>query len=152
VDIEIKRLKKLGSSSEILKIARLEKEIFTDPWSENSLNSSNESLTTMFFVAKVEDSIVGYLIMYAMVPEGEIVRIGVSSDFRRQGIGKALFAEVKKYCKEKKIKRLLLDVRSKNATAIRFYKSLGFHKDGVRKYFYNNPEDDAILMSKHMWI
>ena len=50
--------------------------------------------------------------------------------------------------KQSGIKRILLDVRCKNKAARALYEREGFTEDGIRKSFYSNPEEDAVLMSK----
>ena len=80
--------------------------------------------------------------------EAEIARIAVSRTVRRQGIGKELLDYTCALCREKQIEQLLLDVRESNQNAISFYTSYGFSKDGIRKNFYESPQEHAILMSK----
>ena len=79
----------------------------------------------------------------------EIARIAVAESERRRGIGQMLFRFMEQICHEKQLKRMLLDVRKSNQTAIAFYEKNKFGIDGERKLYYGgkNPED-AILMSR----
>ena len=84
---------------------------------------------------------------YYVLDEGEIARIATSPQHRRQGVAVRLLEKMRAFSYEQNITRWLLDVRISNETAIHFYKAAGFAKDGVRKNFYANPPEDAILMS-----
>ena len=90
----------------------------------------------------------GYVIVYFAADESEIARIAVDEKFRRQGVAGALLDGMERVLAGKGIVRLMLDVRKSNAAALRFYLSRGFKEDGVRKNFYTNPIEDAILMSR----
>jgi len=117
-------------------VARLEKEIFSDPWSENAIRESLE-----------DGVLVGYLIVYYVLEDGEIARIAVESDFRRNGVASRLLKELAFICADNGVNKLLLDVRESNESAKAFYKKKGFVLDGVRKNYYTNPTENAILMS-----
>ena len=88
-----------------------------------------------------------YVIFYYVLDEGDIARIATSPQHRRQGVAVRLLEKMRAFSYEQNITRWLLDVRISNETAIHFYKAAGFAEDGVRKNFYANPPEDAILMS-----
>ena len=91
--------------------------------------------------------LVGYLIVYYVLEDGEIARIAVESDFRRKGVASRLLKELAFICTDNGVNKLLLDVRESNESAKAFYKKKGFVLDGVRKNYYTNPTENAILMS-----
>ena len=90
---------------------------------------------------------IGYVVFYYVLDEGEIVRIAVDAACRRQGAAGQMLKELWRFCSEKEITRMMLDVRKSNKPAIYFYQSHGFVEDGIRKNYYENPSEDAILMS-----
>ncbi|MDD3363084.1 MAG: ribosomal protein S18-alanine N-acetyltransferase [Hespellia sp.] len=135
-------------AADIEQIVSLEAESFPDPWSETSITDSMEQNFSLCLVAEDERVVVGYLIFYRNLDEGEILRIAVKSDHRRAGVGTMLLGAMRTYCEQKGIKRVLLDVRSSNKNAKKFYKKQGFAQDGMRKHFYSKPDEDAILMSR----
>ncbi len=94
--------------------------------------------------------LIGYAILYTVLDEGEIARIAVASSYRRQGVAGLLFGQVLKICGDRGIVRLMLEVRESNVSAVSFYEKCGFTMDGVRKGYYSNPREDAILMSLHV--
>jgi [ribosomal protein S18]-alanine N-acetyltransferase len=80
----------------------------------------------------------------------ELESVAVAPAARREGVGKALCEEVFAWCKREGAKEISLEVRSQNAAAIALYRSLGFEAAGVRRGYYRDPEDDAILMQREI--
>lgn len=127
-------------------IAGLEKELFSDAWSKTSLLETNAQKHTLILVAE-EEELLGYAIIYYVMDEGEIARIAVSPKWRRQGVGRSLLDELCKIGRERGIHWILLDVREGNEGARRFYEEYGFVQDGIRRNYYRQPAEHAILMS-----
>ena len=105
---------------------------------------------TICLAAEKAGRLVGYLLAYAAADEAEIARIAVTEEFQRQGAGRALILGLETVCEENKIEKLLLDVRESNETARTFYAEMGFQEDGIRQRFYENPQEDGILMSREL--
>ena len=135
------------SESDIEAVASLESEIFPDPWSTKSIRETHELGSALILGAYKDNALVGYVIFYYVLDEGEIARIAVSPSHRRQGVADQIFAGLLEFCAQKNIERILLDVRMSNETAIAFYRKSGFIEDGIRKNFYDNPKEHALLMS-----
>lgn len=128
-------------------VAELEKQTFTDAWSENALLETLAQKQTILLTAFEDKKLIGYVILYYVLEEGEIARIAVSPEHRRQGVGARLLLELESLCMDNGISKLLLDVRESNTSAYAFYEDHGFVKDGIRKNFYTEPKENAILMS-----
>lgn len=141
---------RIAKEQEIEEIARLEQEIFPDPWSLTALRDTWNQRQAQILGAWLDGQMAGYVIVYFAADESEIARIAVDEKFRRQGVAGALLDEMERVLAGKGIARLMLDVRKSNAAALRFYLSRGFKEDGVRKNFYTNPIEDAILMSRRL--
>lgn len=129
-------------------LGTIEKECFLDPWSRRSLEESFSDKNTGCAVAERSGKVLGYILYGFVLDESEIYRIAVAKSGRRQGIGALLLKNLEEISKDHQIMRILLDVREKNEGARGFYASMGFSVDGVRKNFYQNPGDHAVLMSK----
>lgn len=142
----IRKMKK----EDIPAVAVLEKEIFPDPWSEQALAESLEQNHTLLLTAYEDRQLIGYLILYYALEDGEIARIAVIPEKRRQGVGARLLLELENLCELNGITKLLLDVRESNAGAVSFYKDYGFTEDGIRRKFYSDPVEDAVLMSRQL--
>ena len=162
-DMEIIEIKK-DQQQYISEIAALESDIFPDPWSEKSIRDTLENPQARIWAIISRQAppcscastvpehagkpqLLGYVIFYYVLDEGEIARIATSPQHRRQGVAVRLLEKMRAFSYEQNITRWLLDVRISNETAIHFYKAAGFAEDGVRKNFYANPPEDAILMS-----
>jgi ribosomal-protein-alanine N-acetyltransferase len=132
---------------DIPQVAVLEKQTFSDAWSEKALTETLAQKQTILLTAFEDKKLIGYVILYYVLEEGEIARIAVSPEHRRQGVGARLLFELESLCVDNGISKLLLDVRESNAAAYAFYEEHGFVKDGIRKNFYTGPTEHAVLMS-----
>ena len=135
------------SENDIEAVAALESGIFPDPWSAKSIKETHENNSACILGAYKEEVLIGYVIFYYVLDEGEIARIAVSPSYRRQGVADQIFMGLIDFCRRKDIERILLDVRISNEPAIAFYRKSGFADDGIRKNFYDNPKEHALLMS-----
>lgn len=133
-----------------VRIAELEQEIFTDAWTQMGIEETFVQAHSVIVVAEEDSKIQGYCILYVVLDEAEIARIGVTERVRHSGVGSLILQFGEKICKEKGVERLLLDVREGNLPARKFYEKHGFLVDGVRKNFYDNPKEDGVLMSKSL--
>ena len=132
---------------DVKQIAELEKNIFTDAWSEKGIGDTMNQSQAFITVAEEEGQIAGYCIIYFALDEAEIARIATDEKWRRQGVARKLLDYTCECCKEKQVERLLLDVRESNQAARAFYENYGFIVDGIRKNFYDMPKEHAVLMS-----
>ena len=123
---------------EIPEIAALEREIFPDAWSLKSLEETWKQKNAAIFVAKTKEGMAGYLIFYYVLEEGEIARIATAHSVRRQGAASQMFRKLLDFCREQKITRIMLDGKC------------GFTKDGIRRNYYENPKENAVLMSVNL--
>ena len=128
-------------------LADMEKELFPDSWSRTALLETYKQNHAKILLAEEADEILGYVIVYCVLDEAEIARIAVSPKRRRQGVGRCLLDELRRMGKEQGISRILLDVRESNRGARAFYEAYGFAQDGIRRNYYQQPEEHAILMS-----
>ena len=133
---------------DIESVAALENEIFTDAWSEKALDETYVQKQTLKLVAYEDKKLIGYVILYYVLEEGEIARIAVADEYRQKGVGTRMLIELNSLCEDNGITKLLLEVRESNESAIAFYQERGFIRNGIRKNFYTNPPEDAILMSR----
>ncbi len=131
----------------ITDIAFLEKECFSLPWSEKTIKDAMDT-GTLFFVAKSGEKTVGYIGISCILDEGYITNIAVSEKYRKKGIGTALLNRVFSEASDKQLSFVSLEVRESNQNAISLYTTLGFKEEGKRKNFYDNPKEDAIILTK----
>lgn len=128
-------------------LAELEKSSFSDPWSERLLAETMESVYDEVWVLALADgTLAGYLNARFLGDEGELMRIAVRPDLRGFGYSRKLMERLVKSAGEKGAKDLTLEVRAGNAPALNLYKSWGFQAEAVRKDYYRNPREDAVIM------
>ncbi|HEY9204398.1 MAG TPA: ribosomal protein S18-alanine N-acetyltransferase [Candidatus Methanoperedens sp.] len=105
-----------------------------------------ETCSDSFIVAQINGLLVGYIVGFQASEEtGRIFSFAVSLPYRNRGIGSALLKEIINIFTKAGVLRIILEVRSGNASAIRFYERHGFHKVGVAENYYNDGES-AVLM------
>lgn len=129
----------------------IEKDCFSLPWSEKSFKESLERDDTLFLVCEEQIvsknvAVTGYIGMYLSFDEGNITNVAVSPSYRKKGYGEALVSAAKEIAKEMQIEKIFLEVRASNIPAISLYEKMGFESLGVRKNFYEHPQEDASIM------
>lgn len=129
-------------------VSRIEKEVFSMPWTEKDFIEMAEADYAHYYVAEVEGVIAGYCGIRNIAGEGEISNVAVAESFRRKGIGRALLEYMLKEASFHGIGDCTLEVRLSNMPAIRLYESLGFKSEGIRPGFYDKPKEDALIMWK----
>ena len=131
----------------IADILQVERECFSDPWSEKMFKEEISGKFAHYYVAEADGVAVAYMGMWALSGEGHITNVAVSQNHRRRGFAKALIEHFINISKEENLEFMTLEVRASNAPAIALYESFGFVQVGVRKKYYENRED-ALLLTK----
>ena len=90
----------------------------------------------------------GYCVCYQSFEEGEITNVAVKKELRGQGIAGKLLEKLCSYGKKRGLERYILEVRAGNEPAIHLYERSGFTRVGIRKGFYEQPVEDAVIMVK----
>ena len=130
-------------------VFKVEGECFShNSWSYNSLLSQINQPNTVIITEYWAEEIVGYIMATTIPPEAELLKIAVLPKFRGEGIGEKLFSHLITNLKFQGIDKLFLEVRSENFAALNLYKKMGFAQIGIRKKYYKNPSDDAVVMEK----
>ena len=136
-----------ASESDAEDIEKLEKECFSLPWSKDGIIQSMRH-NTVFFKAVSGEKTVGYISITAVAGEGYINNIAVSGNYRGNGLGSMLLDRAITFSRSENLEFLSLEVRQSNGAAISMYKKAGFRQEGTRRGFYDNPKEDAIIMTR----
>ncbi len=131
-------------------LSEIEKQCFSTPWSENALREELTNANARFFVAAIGDDIAGYIGAHNILGEVYITNVAVNSAYRRKGVGKALVQYLCSYSEAENGDFITLEVRKSNEAAKKLYENQGFGVVGERKSFYENPREDAVLMTKFL--
>lgn len=127
-------------------VFEVEKNCFEDYWSKDSFKKELSNNLAKYLVAKIDNKVVGYVGIWFVVDEGHITNVAVHEDYRGQKIGDHLIKELVQVCKNNKIISMTLEVRASNVVAQNLYKKYGFKMAGIRKEYYSNNKEDAIIM------
>lgn len=136
------------SISDVPAVAELERKCFSDPWSERSVAAELENPLSLWLVALLGRTVVGYVGSQSVMEQADMMNIAVNPDYRRQGIAESLIERLVAELKDKQVSSLTLEVRASNAPAIALYRKLGFIQVGKRPNYYRNPREDALILRK----
>lgn len=131
------------TEQDISAVAMLERENFSNPWTHEMLLEELALSCAQYFVAEVDGSVIGYAGMQIILDEGYVTNIAVSNAFRRKGVASALITRLL----EAPLSFLSLEVRKSNAPAIALYQKFGFTECGLRRNYYTNPTEDALILT-----
>ena len=131
-------------------VVDIEQNLFSVPWTKEGFLTYLMKKDTMFFVVEEKERILGYCSMMPVLDEGDLLNVAVRSDRQKEGIGQFLVDSMLRMAEMQGIRLVHLEVRQGNGTARRLYQRLGFKEDGLRRDYYENPVENAVLMTKTM--
>lgn len=133
-------------------LVSLEQACFAIPWSEESLRYDLcDHPAAHYFVADAPDgSLAGYAAFWQALDEAQITNVAVAPAWRRRGLGRLLLQALIGKASELALETLFLEVRSSNRPAIALYESAGFKSVGLRRAYYSDNGEDAIIMLKNI--
>lgn len=134
----------------LIQISEIERISFSDGYSLNTVQEAYYNDNYDVFVMLSKNEVLGYIIAYSVLDESEILRVTVKEEFKRKNIGFSLLSFAENSLKKKGIKYLILECRVSNSPADFLYKKSGFINLGIRRNFYENPIEDAIIMKKEI--
>ena len=136
------------SVDDIEQVIQIEEEAYGDHhWSKSAFYDEMSNNLAKYYVAKTSSGeLVGYAGTWHIIDEGHITTIAVKNDYKRNHIGEAIIIKILEDCYKEGIKYLTLEVRVSNAPAIGLYTKYGFNSLGTRKGYYQNNNEDALIM------
>ncbi len=151
----LKRLNEMPSirqmtEKDIPEIAELEKNCFSEPWSENSLKEELANDTARFYVLRDNDNLLGYIGANNICDEVYITNVAVNEACRGKGYGKMLVNHLAKQAEAENALFVTLEVRKSNENAIALYERCGFKKVGERKDFYSKPTENGLIYTLYL--
>ncbi len=128
-------------------IMEIEHASFTSPWSKDSFQLElTENRFATYYVIGDEQKIFGYCGLWVIVDEAQITNIAILPEYRGNKYGEQLFSYVLQQAKEKGAEKLTLEVRVSNIVAQKLYRKYGLVPVGIRKNYYVDNQEDALLM------
>lgn len=144
------RLRQMNES-DISQVMGIENSSFANPWSKSSFLRELIMPASSFLVAVRDEFVVGYMGYWLIEDEAQIMNVAVHLEYRRKGIANKILKYVIGMIFESGVKNVYLEVRKGNAAARVLYNKLGFKEIGVRKQYYEEEKEDAVLMRKKLF-
>ena len=126
--------------------AELSAKCLREAWSEQTLCAQLKNQNDHTCLAYVDGTAAGFVSCWCVAGEAEINNICVLPEYRRRGIARAMFEKLEEVLPD--AERWVLEVRESNSAAKALYESLGFARVGLRKDFYDDPAENAVIMAK----
>ena len=131
-------------------LAELDRLCFSVPWSEVSFEGEfRYPDETFYIVAESDGKIIGYMGEHLILDEGHITNVAVHPEFRRKHIASAMMQVFIGESEARGINSITLEVRAGNVPAIGLYEGFGFAVEGIRKRYYPDNHEDALIMWRY---
>ena len=136
------------SKDDVEAVVQIEAEAYgKHHWAKSSFYDEMSNNLAKYYVAKLPDGeLVGYAGTWHIIDEGHITTIAVKKEYLRNYIGEAIIQKIIDDCYKNNIKYLTLEVRVSNIPAIKLYEKYGFQSLGTRKGYYQDNNEDALIM------
>ena len=131
---------------DLTKVLEIEQETYSLPWSAKTFGDSLRQEYYHFLKAECGGELIGYCGYLRSFETADITNVTVRKDFRRRGAGEIMVRQLMEEGRRAGIERFSLEVRRSNAAAIALYEKLGFREEGVRRGYYENPREDALIL------
>jgi ribosomal-protein-alanine N-acetyltransferase len=143
VNVELRRLE----SRDLDVVEEIERASYPSPWSRSMFAAELRKPSSVAIGAYLEDGVlVGYAFVSRYVDAWHVMNIAVAPDFRRRGIATTLLGRLFEVTAADPRRGYTLEVRVSNADAIRLYEKLGFEARGIRRGYYTDNREDALIM------
>lgn len=133
---------------DIEQVIAIDRLSFSLPWPERSFRFElTDNPASRCWVAEVDGKLVGMIVVWLIVDEVHVATIATHPDFRRQGIAKKLLSHALQHLSIEGAQSSFLEVRASNLAAQEMYRKFGYEESGVRRRYYRDNDEDAILMT-----
>ncbi|UYZ22277.1 ribosomal protein S18-alanine N-acetyltransferase [Mesobacillus jeotgali] len=128
-------------------VMEVELKSFTVPWSKEAFfNELTKNQFAHYLIVEVDQRVVGYCGVWIIIDEAHITNIALLPEYRGMKLGEALMAKVMELARELGAMRMTLEVRVSNERAQNLYGKFGFEEGAIRKQYYTDNMEDAIVM------
>ena len=136
----------LMTAADVDGMHHVEQATFAVPWSRASIEAELTNPCARYLVARENGEVIGYAGMWLVIDEGHVTNVAVRADKRGQGIGKELMKRLIQLAADSGMIWMTLEVRRSNKVAQNLYHTFGFVDVGYRKRYYEDNQEDALLM------
>lgn len=133
--------------SDVPIVCLIEQESFPTPWTEGAfVNELTNNHFAHYVIMELDGAVAGYGGMWLILEEAHVTNVAVRQPFRGRGLGERLMAELMNKASFLGAVRMTLEVRVSNRIAQRLYEKMGFYAAGVRRKYYTDNNEDAVIM------
>ena len=128
-------------------VMTVEHDSFPTPWSRSSFEEELAGNRLARYIVATENGVVvGYAGTWLVINEAHVTNVAVSSQRRQNGIGRLLMESLMELARENGMESMTLEVRVSNEAARNLYRQLGFVEAGIRKNYYSETKEDALIL------
>lgn len=128
-------------------VLQVEQACFTLPWSRAAFEAEvTDNTLADYLIMETAGKIIGYAGMWLILDEAHVTNIAVLAAYRRRGLGEKLVRALIEQAKQRGAVSMTLEVRVSNMAAQTLYRKLGFEKKGIRRQYYSDTREDALIM------
>lgn len=132
---------------DINRVYEIEKLSFTTPWSKKSLQTEiSDNKLSKYIVMELDDYIIGYYGLWIVDREAHVMNVAIDPNYRSKGYGSCLIENMIELVRDSEVNRMTLEVRRQNEVAINLYEKYGFETSAIRKGYYRDTGEDALIM------
>ncbi|MGE5453560.1 MAG: ribosomal protein S18-alanine N-acetyltransferase [Methylocystaceae bacterium] len=136
--------------SDLDQVMKIEVVAFPTPWSRLSYEGELLNQFASYYVIDSDGQIAAYAGIWCVFEDAHVTNVAVDPTCRRQGYGRLLMETLINRAREKQAQRIYLEVRPSNLAAINLYREFGFLPGGVRRAYYTDNQEDALLLVKNL--
>lgn len=138
---------RLMREEDIDQVVEIEQASFTTPWSREAFyNEMNHNKFAVYLVIEQQDKLIGYCGVWIVVDEAHVTNVAVLPEYRGKKLGEALMRNLMSIARDKGARTMTLEVRVSNFVAQSLYRKLGFQDGALRKKYYTDNQEDALVM------
>lgn len=138
---------RLMNEEDIDDVLEIEHKSFATPWSREAFfNELTHNQFALYVVLEEENKVIGYCGAWIVVDEAHITNVALLPEYRGRKLGEALMRQLMELASEMGAVTMTLEVRVSNFTALSLYRKLGFQNGAIRKNYYTDNQEDALVM------
>jgi ribosomal-protein-alanine N-acetyltransferase len=139
-----------GGGADVDALWLLDQDCFSLPWPRSDFERDlTENILATYLIAETGGEVIGYVGIWVVQDECHIMTFAVAEGWRGQGIASMLMLEMLKTARGAGATCYTLEVRASNAAALALYEKFGFESVAVRKAYYEDNKEDAVIMWKY---
>ncbi len=132
------------------RVVDIEKASMPSPWSKELFEEELKRTQANYFVIEEDGILAGYIGYWEAPEEAHIITLAISPSFRNRGLGKRMMDHFLAYAAQKGARLATLEVRDSNGAGRRLYEKCGFRMVAIRKKYYSDNQEDAVVMIKEI--